>query len=433
MSSPLTSAHVRRTEVLDRVLSLSVTRGERTIDQVRIAAALLSVFTVLLSNWEYVVTGATRSVITLSGLVAGIVLSAWSLRQEGPRTRPRLAMSILLDALVITVAILPTAIWPRPDYPGQLNMPGVHFYGLAIVLAGLRLDKGMVRVAAGLNLVLALGLVGLDLHLNGTADHLAKGDITLNTVLFAMWIMLGAGIANRTRGLVSEGAESVLQAERARQALGVYVSEEIATRVLDQEDLSPGGSVREVTVLFSDLRGFTAWSDGLPPEKLVAELNGYLDAMVDVIREEGGVVDKYIGDAIMVVFGLPKARGDDSIRAVRCALRMQDALRAHNERRVAMGSPPLRQGIGVHRGEVVAGNIGSADRLQYTVIGATVNLASRLESATKSEGVSVLVSQAIVDILERLGAPERAQLKRHGVLKVRGATEPVAVWAPVGG
>ncbi len=413
------------------VLSRSVTRGERTIEQVRIASALMCVFTVILSNWEYVVVGAARSVITLTGLAAGVVLTAWSLRAGGPRTRSRLLMSVLLDALIVTVAILPTAIWPRADYPGQLNMPGVQFYGLAIVLAGLRLDKGLVRLAAALNLSLALGLIGLDLHLNGPPDHLGKGDITLTVVLFSMWVMLGAGIANRTRRLVTEGAESVLQAERARQALGVYVSEEIASQVLDQDEMAPGGSVRQVAVLFSDLRGFTAWSDGLPPQRLVSELNGYLDAMVDVIRDEGSVVDKYIGDAIMVVFGLPRQHGDDESRAVRCALRMQDALDAHNEHRIASGSPPLRQGIGVHRGEVVAGNIGSTDRLQYTVIGATVNLASRLESATKAEGMSVLVNRAVVDVLKRTGAPELARLKPLATLDVRGAIEPVEVWAPV--
>jgi len=426
---PAPTAQIRRTEVLDDVLSRSVARGERTIDQVRIAAALMSIFTVVQSNWDYVVALAPRSVITLSGLVIGILLSLWSLQQKGPRSRSRLAMSIVLDALIITVAIVPTAIWARPDYPGQIHMPGMHFYGLAIVLAGLRLDRGLVRLAAALDLTLALGLVFLDLHINGIPPHLGMGDITLTVAIFLLWVMLGSSIAARTRNLVSEGAESVLQAERARQALGVYVSEEIATEVLDQEDrLAPGGSVREVAVLFSDLRGFTAWSDGLPPDRLVSELNGYLDAMVEVIRDEGGVVDKYIGDAIMVVFGLPEAHADDDARAVRCARRMQEALKAHNTVRVAHGSPPLRQGIGVHRGEVVAGNIGSADRLQYTVIGATVNLASRLESATKSEGVSVLVSEAVVDTLTKRRAPELDVLRPHGQLSVRGASEPVDVW-----
>jgi len=422
------SSVVRRAEVLEAVLSRSVSRGERTIDQVRIAAAVASIFTVVHANWDDVISLAPRSVIALTGLLIGILLSFWSLQQKGSRSRTRLALSIVLDALIITVAILPTAIWARDDYPGQLHMPGMHFYGMAIVLAGLRLDRGLVRIAAALNLTLAMGLVALDIHINGVPPHLGAGDITLTIALFMLWVMLGSSIAYRTRNLVTEGAESVLQADRARQALGVYVSEEIATEVLDQDMLVPGGSVRQVAVLFSDLRGFTAWSDKLAPERLVSELNGYLDAMVDVIRDEGGVVDKYIGDAIMVVFGLPRTQGDEEARAVRCAQRMQAALTAHNLQRVAMGCPPLRQGIGVHRGEVVAGNIGSTDRLQYTVIGATVNLASRLESATKVQKVSTLVSRAVVEALEESGAPERALLHPHGTLEVRGAAEPVEVW-----
>jgi len=418
---------LRRTEVLESVFAESVSRGERAIDQVRAIAAGLAAVSVLISDWGLVTSFATRSWISLTGLGVGAALSALSLARKGPRTRSRLALSIVLDALVVTVAIAPTALWPRPDYPGQLLMPSLHFYGLAIVLSGMRLDRGLVRLAIGLNCALALGFVSLDHHLNGPPAMLAMGDITLNTALFVLYALLGTSIAGRTRRLVVDGSESVLQAERARQALGVYVSEAFASEVLDMDQLQPGGSVREAVVMFSDLRGFTAYADGLPPDQLVAELNGYLDAMVEVIRSEGGVVDKYIGDAIMVVFGLPQPRPDDADRAVRCAARMQAALQVHNTARAAQNLPPLRQGLGLHRGPVVAGNIGSADRLQYTVIGATVNLASRLESATKDAGTPTLISSAVVDALS---GPERARLalSPFGTLNLRGASEPVEAW-----
>ena len=111
--------------------------------------------------------------------------------------------------------------------------------------------------------------------------------------------------------------------------------------------LELGGARREVVVLFSDLRGFTAYSDTLAPERLVTEVNAYLDRMVEVIREEGGVVDKYIGDAIMVVFGLPESKVDDCLRAARCAARMQEALAEHNADRALLKLPPPHPG---HRG-----------------------------------------------------------------------------------
>lgn len=149
--------------------------------------------------------------------------------------------------------------------------------------------------------------------------------------------------------------------------------------------------------------------------------------MVEVIREEGGVVDTYIGDAVIVVFGLPETRSDGCLRAARCAARMQQALEQHNAERATEGLPPLAQGIGVHRGHAVAGNIGSADRLQFAVMGAAVNVASRLESATKAEGVSVLLSEAVV---AGFGAQAEGahSLRHHEQLTLRGASDAVSVY-----
>ncbi|MEZ4365491.1 MAG: adenylate/guanylate cyclase domain-containing protein [Kofleriaceae bacterium] len=174
------------------------------------------------------------------------------------------------------------------------------------------------------------------------------------------------------------------------------MSEEIAADAVDQVGIKLGGERRDAAVLFSDLRGFTAYAERLPPEQLIAELNGYLAAMVPVIETEHGLIDKYIGDAIMAVFGIPTPRGDEAACAIRAAHRMQTALVEHNRARAAAGLPPLVQGIGVHFGPVVAGNIGTAQRVQYTVVGDVVNLASRLESATKDHEVAVLLSEDVV-------------------------------------
>ncbi|MED5374698.1 MAG: adenylate/guanylate cyclase domain-containing protein [Myxococcota bacterium] len=417
---------MRTTDDLQLILARNVGRGERSVAVVRVAAAFFVLLQLLWADRVAIADFHLRPWLVILGLGSGIGFSLWTLRSRSEAPW-RLWASTVVDSLVVTVALWPTVIWAREIYPGQFNLPGLAFYALAMAVSGLRLDRRLVWTSIALNGAAAVGLGLLDQALNGPFPMLRPTDVFIWLAMFVGAGALGDAITVRTRRLVTEAAQAVTDRERARQALGVYVSETVAQSVLDEGGggLELGGARRQVVVLFSDLRGFTAYSDALSPERLVAEVNAYLDRMVEVISAHGGVVDKYIGDAIMVVFGLPEAQGDDAERAVRCALGMQEALELHNGEREARGLPPLRQGIGVHRGWTVAGNIGSADRLQYTVMGATVNLASRLESATKAEGVSVLVSDAVVQALPDLDEP---LLKPHGELQLRGASEPVVVW-----
>ncbi len=186
-----------------------------------------------------------------------------------------------------------------------------------------------------------------------------------------------------------------------------------------------------MAVLFSDLRGFTSYAEKLSPEELVRELNAYLEEMVAVITAHGVVVDKYIGDGIMAVFGAPRTRDDDAGRALQTARALVAALEAHNRRRNLEGRPPLKMGVGVHYGAVVAGNIGTLEHAQYTIIGDTVNLAARMEGATKDLGVPVLVSRALKEAAGDAGL----DLVPLGSLAVRGRDEAVEVFGlpPVGG
>jgi adenylate cyclase len=189
-----------------------------------------------------------------------------------------------------------------------------------------------------------------------------------------------------------------------------------------------------VAVLFCDLRGFTSASERQPPEEVVRQLNEYFEVMVAVIHAHGGVVDKYVGDAIMAVFGAPAGRPDDARRAVRAALAMEHALRMHNARRHMDGLPSLRIGVGVHYGDVVAGNIGTTSHAQYTVIGDVVNLASRLESATRNHGVSVLVSREAKEAADAAsdgnGIRTPLPLRPLGTITVKGRERGVEIFAP---
>ncbi|MBI3450598.1 MAG: HAMP domain-containing protein [Acidobacteria bacterium] len=194
----------------------------------------------------------------------------------------------------------------------------------------------------------------------------------------------------------NEMVKGLEEKDRVRNLLGKVVSPEIAHRLLSA-GVELGGEEREVTILFADVRNFTPLAEGRSPQQVVSLLNAYLTRMSRVVEENGGVVDKYVGDALMALFGAPIAHEDDPARAVRAALGMARALEELNEELKRDGLPALAIGIGVNTAEVVVGNMGSTTRLNYTAIGDGVNLASRLEGLTKVYGVPILVSEATRD------------------------------------
>ncbi len=180
-----------------------------------------------------------------------------------------------------------------------------------------------------------------------------------------------------------------------RETFGRYTSDDIVGVLLDlPEGLKLGGEKREITLLMSDLRGFTALAERIEPTMVVALLNHYLSAMIEVIHRYGGTIDEIIGDAILVIFGAPVATPDSARRAVLCALEMQKAMRDVNECNLNQGWPEIEMGIALHTGEVVVGNIGSTKRSKYGVVGRTVNLTARIESFTV--GGQVLVSPTLM-------------------------------------
>jgi len=180
-----------------------------------------------------------------------------------------------------------------------------------------------------------------------------------------------------------------------RETFGRYTSDDIVEVLLDMpEGLRLGGEKREVTILMSDLRGFTSMVERLEPTTVVALLNHYLSAMIEVIQHNGGTIDEIIGDAILVLFGAPVQMPDAALRAIRAALQMQQAMQQVNAHNARQGWPEISMGIALHTGEVVVGNLGSTKRTKYGVVGRTVNLTGRIESYTL--GGQVLVSPSLM-------------------------------------
>lgn len=190
--------------------------------------------------------------------------------------------------------------------------------------------------------------------------------------------------------------QSAARSEVAVNQLSRFFSPRIREEVIAQGDrFTDRGKLQNVAVLFSDIRSFTAMCETLSPEEVVAFLRDYHAVMVDVIFRNNGTLDKFIGDGIMATFGTPSTTGNDARNALSAAVEMQAALKSLNEARKAGGRPAVRIGIGMHYGPVVVGNVGSESRLEYTVIGDTVNIASRLESATKELNETIVFSEAL--------------------------------------
>ena len=222
-------------------------------------------------------------------------------------------------------------------------------------------------------------------------------------------------------GSVNDMARGLADRERVRDLLGKVVSKEIASELLSGK-VELGGEERQVTVLFSDIRNFTTLCEQLPATQIVGLLNRYLSRMSEVIESQGGVVDKYIGDAVMALFGAPVARADAAEAAVRAAIAMQEALRELHALHDAEGLPRLATGIGIHTGNVVAGNLGSSHRMNYTVIGDAVNLASRLQGLTREHDSAIIVSAATAAT-----APGFAY-RALGEVRVKGKSEVVTIY-----
>lgn len=218
--------------------------------------------------------------------------------------------------------------------------------------------------------------------------------------------------------------EKIAQQSLQRSALERFLSPEVVEMVVANPDIRLGGVNQEVTVMFADIRGFTTMSENMEPGRVVEILNEYFTRVTDVIFDNGGTLDKYIGDAVMAVFGAPIPKGNDAAAAVNSAMQIQRLLIELNRDAAAREWPELRVGIGINTGNAIAGNIGSPRRLDYTVVGDAVNTAQRL--MTNAAGGQILISESTARKLGKSG--KTIDLERLPELKVKGRSEAVPVF-----
>jgi len=290
------------------------------------------------------------------------------------------------------------------------------YYRLRLLLIGLLVTALLVSILAGG--AIASSVTRPVQALVKFAGQIRRGDY-LNEIRVEQKDELG-----QLAHAFNDMSRGLRERDKVRTLLGKVISPEIAEELINK-DVQLGGEEREMTILFTDLRNFTGLSERRTPAEVLTLLNEYLTRMTRVIDRHGGVVDKYIGDAIMALFGAPLELPDHADKAVHCAIEMIQSLEQLNREFRAKGWPELGMGVGINTGNVVVGNMGSNDRLNYTVIGDNVNLASRLESVTKDYGVPIIVSEATRTLAASV------QYKKLDHITVKGKQEPVTIYTPV--
>jgi adenylate cyclase len=251
----------------------------------------------------------------------------------------------------------------------------------------------------------------------GAMGEVQKGDLR-QTLLVDRQDEIG-----KLAGTFNYMVEGLREQERLRDAFNKYVSEKVYAKFRDGS-LTLTGETREATILFSDIRSFTTLSEQLSAPEVVEMLNEYFSRMVDIVLKHDGFINKFIGDALMAIYNVPVDQDEPELRAVNTGIEMMAALDLLNHERKERGMFPIHIGIGINTGPVVAGNIGHQQRLEYTVIGDAVNLASRIESQTKVAGATLLISESTYRKVASHVVAEALP-----PVKVKGKAEPVPLYA----
>ena len=346
---------------------------------------------------------------------------------------------VFKDKIVLVGATTPTLhdIFPTPFATTSL-MPGVeiHAHALETMLRGIPLRRAprwlvpaLAVIAGALAAWVATAfrpLAAFGVVAGGAVAYLGATHGAFVGRLWVEVVPVPLALLVTYTGTV---AKNFAREQREKRRLSRFFSPDVVAEIVrHRDDAKLAAKRRRMTVLFSDIRGFTSMSEKMPPEEVVAFLREYLTVMTQAVFNHGGTVDKYIGDAIMALYNVPFDAPDHALRAVRTALEFQERLRPLAERFATRYGGTLACGVGIHTGDAVVGAIGSEQRLEYTAIGDTINLGSRLEGLTKDFGVPIIISEATyVEVRDRFDARDL------GEVTVKGKAIPVKIYAIVPG
>lgn len=399
---------------LEQILTQREVRGEKTVSVLR--AALISIATFLDAlGFAGIIPPYTSAPPTAETLLLDIVFLTFAvlfalLAVRGIYRSYFKFITITLDYVLVIVMFLfdPSVTAAGPESLWLAVIAPIFMFYLNLI----RFSRSAAWYAAGLSVLqcAALGTIVL-------------GSWQTQKILqlqFGLCMLVAVGLFINTAG------RKMMEEANAKQMLERYLPPQLVDELRrDKATLLPGGRRQFVTMLFADIRGFSRISESMSPERVVDLLNDYLSTMTDVIFRHEGTIDKFIGDAVMTIFGAPVRREDDVVRAFRAAQEMMFALDHFNRRHPELLSG-FEIGIGLHSGEVIVGNIGSAKRLDYTVIGDNVNLTSRIEGLTKHYGCRILATGAVVEGLRSRGI--EAAVREIDTVIVQGKTQAVVVY-----